>query len=258
MLACGCISGDEKVQGPSYEWSLSLQGLVDDPIELSYSDLLDMASESFTADMEKTTGTVETNLWEGVPIEDLIDMAGVSDTVNRVVVSAFDGYTVTLLPDDLQGGLVAYKINDEYLPEDEPLRLVVPKMWGPAWMRGVSSISFESTEGLLEISGDAKSPQLLGPDGLGEYECVNVSYEGSDYEGVLIEDLLSVARYIYESTDILLYDSMGGSFSVPLASVFGNQQAVVTWEDSTYMALVIGETETWVMQDLVRIEVTTL
>jgi DMSO/TMAO reductase YedYZ molybdopterin-dependent catalytic subunit len=126
-------------------WKLSVKGAVDNPIELSYKDLLGMntreADITLACVSNKVGGKLISNgRWTGVLLSDVLAEAGVSrDKITRaseqLVGRSVDGFTTgfrTEIALDGREALVAFGLNDSELPlkHGYPVRLVVPGLYG--------------------------------------------------------------------------------------------------------------------------------
>jgi DMSO/TMAO reductase YedYZ molybdopterin-dependent catalytic subunit len=126
-------------------WKLSVGGAVDNPIELSYRDLLDMPTREADITLscvsnEVGGGLVSNGRWTGVLLSDVLAEAGVSqDKVTRasqqLVGRSVDGFTTgfrTEIALDGREALLAFGLNGSELPPKHgyPARLVVPGLYG--------------------------------------------------------------------------------------------------------------------------------
>lgn len=125
-------------------WRLTIDGRVDNETVLTYQDLTAMPSTEVTATLKCVEGPSGTAVWKGVPLRDLLDLAGVKDGVEDVVFHASDGYDSSLsleyaLEPDV---LLCYEMNGEALPEDQgfPLKVVAPGKAGYKWVKWVHRI----------------------------------------------------------------------------------------------------------------------
>ncbi len=126
-------------------WKLSVKGAVDNPIELSYKDLLDMPTREADITLSCVSNTVGGGLvsngrWTGVLLSDVLAEAGVSrDKITRasqqLVGRSVDGFTTgfrTQIALDGREALLAFGLNGSELPlkHGYPARLVVPGLYG--------------------------------------------------------------------------------------------------------------------------------
>ena len=126
-------------------WSLKVKGAVDNPIELTYSELLALPTREADITLscvsnEVGGGLVSNARWTGVLLSDVLAEAGVSrDKVSRaseqVVGRSVDGWEAgfrTEVALDGREALVAFGMNGEELPVKHgyPVRLVVPGLYG--------------------------------------------------------------------------------------------------------------------------------
>jgi DMSO/TMAO reductase YedYZ molybdopterin-dependent catalytic subunit len=122
------------------DWTLRIKGMVDEPYELDFDELVEMASieESVTlACVSNQVGDdlVGNAIWLGVPLAALLERAGLQDGATQVVGRSVDGFTVgfpTEVALDGRPAMVAIGMNGEPLPADHgfPARLVVPGLYG--------------------------------------------------------------------------------------------------------------------------------
>jgi DMSO/TMAO reductase YedYZ molybdopterin-dependent catalytic subunit len=126
-------------------WSLSVKGAVDNPIELSYKDLLSMSTREADITLscvsnEVGGGLVSNGRWTGVLLSDVLAEAGVSSdkigsASEQLVGRSVDGWTSgfkTNIALDGRQALVAFGLNGDELPARHgyPVRLVVPGLYG--------------------------------------------------------------------------------------------------------------------------------
>ena len=126
-------------------WTLKVTGAVDNPIELSYNDLVSMPTIEADITMscvsnEVGGGLISHGRWTGIRLQDVLKEAGVSpDKLGRssaqLVGRSVDGWTSgfrTELAFDRPEALVAFGLNDGDLPRKHgyPARLVIPGLYG--------------------------------------------------------------------------------------------------------------------------------
>ncbi len=126
-------------------WTLNITGAVDNPIELSYDDLLSLPT--LEADItlacisnEVGGGLISNARWTGVLLSDVLQEAGLSQdkiasASEQLVGRSVDDWTSgfpTEMAFDGREALVAFGMNDEELPlkNGYPVRLVVPGLYG--------------------------------------------------------------------------------------------------------------------------------
>jgi DMSO/TMAO reductase YedYZ molybdopterin-dependent catalytic subunit len=141
-------------------WDLRVFGLVEDPITMSYDQLLELPATRIVADIHCVTGWSKLDtIWEGVLFRDLMKMVEVKPNAKFVMVHCEQGFTTNAPLDVLMDGdvLLAYRYNDLPLPPEHgyPLRLVVPKkyFWKSAkWVRGLEMMA-QDRLGFWELRG---------------------------------------------------------------------------------------------------------
>ncbi len=133
-------------------WSLTVGGLVDAPVTLSYDELLAMPSVEQYNTLECVSNKVGGNLmstakWKGVRLKDVLRSAGVHSDAEYAVFSCADGYDVEIPVERalLDGTLLVYEMNGSPLPVEHgyPLRAVVPGLYGmmnAKWMQNIQLI----------------------------------------------------------------------------------------------------------------------
>jgi DMSO/TMAO reductase YedYZ molybdopterin-dependent catalytic subunit len=127
------------------DWTLSVKGAVDNPIEFSYKDLLGMSTREADITLSCVSNTVGGGLvsngrWTGVLLSDVLAEAGMSrdkiTTASRQLVGrSVDGFTAGFKTDialDGRNALVAFGLNGSELPikHGYPVRLVIPGLYG--------------------------------------------------------------------------------------------------------------------------------
>lgn len=143
------ISGVQYVKMDSYK--LKINGLVAQPIELTYDQVLDMTYDQRLITLHCVEGWEATILWQGVRIEELIAKAGETDpSAVTVIFHAYDGYTTSLPLSVIQDNdlILAYQANGLPLPAEMgyPFIVVAEDKLGYKWCRWVNGI---------ELSDDA-------------------------------------------------------------------------------------------------------
>jgi len=127
------------------EWVLVVDGLVSNPLTLTYNDLLDMPSKTVRARLwcvdDPTGASARTHDWTGVPLKDILETAGISDIAVKIAFYAADAYSTDLTPetalrDDI---IIAYKKDGKFISKTDdgypPTQMVVPGKYGYKWIK---------------------------------------------------------------------------------------------------------------------------
>ncbi|SHK35838.1 sulfite oxidase-like oxidoreductase [Thermocrinis minervae] len=141
-------------------YRLRVFGQVENPLELTYQQVLELPSVQIVADFHCVTRwSVKDIQWEGVPTKVIAELAKVKPTAKYVMIYCLEGYT-TNLPIEYflaEDSLLAYKMNGQVLPKRHgyPLRLVVPKLYAWKSAKYVCGIEFmeEDRPGFWEQRG---------------------------------------------------------------------------------------------------------
>jgi DMSO/TMAO reductase YedYZ molybdopterin-dependent catalytic subunit len=129
-------------QVPTEQWSLTVHGMVDRPIRLSYNDILAMPLSERDITLSCVSNDVggpyvSTGRWLGVPLSTVLSRAGVRHGATQLLSTATDGMTIgspTEIVLDGRDALLAIAMNGEPLPVEHgfPARLIVPGLFGYA------------------------------------------------------------------------------------------------------------------------------
>lgn len=152
LTACGG-GGDY----PDADWTLEITGSgVDNALTLEYSELARMERITLTdVLMRKSRGEDQLTSWEGVPLDTILEDAGLHADASQVTIVAADGYAIEGTMEDLNGAIIALKaVNPETeemtwlveLPDAEEegaLRLVAPDKPANFWVRQLTQIIIE-------------------------------------------------------------------------------------------------------------------
>jgi DMSO/TMAO reductase YedYZ molybdopterin-dependent catalytic subunit len=122
------------------EWTLDITGMVDRPYSITYADLLDMRMVESDVTLSCVSNQVGGGLvgnarWQGVPLREILDRAGVGAGAEQLVARSVDDFTVGFPVDAVYDGreaLLAVGMNGEPLPFEHgfPARLVVAGLYG--------------------------------------------------------------------------------------------------------------------------------
>ncbi len=151
-------------------WRLRFTGMVDNPFELTFDELLALPMVEQTITLccvsNKVGGRLVGNArWLGVPLQELLNEAGVQPGATQIVGRSVDDFTVGFPTAVLEGGrpaLVAVGMNGEPLPADHgfPARLVVSGLYGyvsaTKWLTEIEMTTLEDFDAYWIPRGWAK------------------------------------------------------------------------------------------------------
>lgn len=142
------------------DYTLSITGLVDNPLKLTYDEVLAYPSSQRVVTLHCVEGWDATILWEGVRLIDLFDAAQTQGEANTAIFKCVDGYTTSLPLETIaeRDLLLAYNANTAPLPPATgyPFIVVAEDKLGYKWARWVSEIELSSDasyEGYWESNG---------------------------------------------------------------------------------------------------------
>jgi len=138
-------------------WKLKVGGLVDNPFELTYDEILAMPQEEHVITLSCVSNEIGGPLvgnavWGGVPLRALLERAGVRSTGVQVVGRSVDDFTAgfpTELALDGRHAMLAVAMNGQPLPlrHGFPARLVVPGLYGyVSAVKWIKEIRLESAD----------------------------------------------------------------------------------------------------------------
>jgi DMSO/TMAO reductase YedYZ molybdopterin-dependent catalytic subunit len=131
------------------DYRLTVNGLVDEPLTLTYEQLRAMPPTMLTKDFQCVTGwRVPNTNWTGVKLGHLLDKAGVKPAGAAIRFTSFDGlYTESLTLEQARRDdvIVAYDLEGKPLSSDHggPARLYVAPMYGYKsckWLSGIEVV----------------------------------------------------------------------------------------------------------------------
>lgn len=142
-------------------WRLVIDGMVDQRVEMSFQDILDMGLDEYAITLTCVSNEVGGELvgnakWLGVPLRDVLKKAGVKSGADMVLSRSVDGYTastpLSALTDDNLDAILAVAMNGEPLPLEHgfPVRMVVPGLYGyvsaTKWLTELKVTTFADDE----------------------------------------------------------------------------------------------------------------
>lgn len=126
------------------EWKLEVTGNVNQELMFDYANFTSLDSKKEIATLACVEGVSGTAEWEGIPLRDILSMAGVNSSAYDVVFYAEDSYSDSLTVKEAIANniLLAFKMNGEVLPAKHgfPIRLVAPDHYGYKWVKWIVKI----------------------------------------------------------------------------------------------------------------------
>jgi len=164
------LKGTQYIDRETYR--LTVDGLVDTPLSLSYDDLLAYPQVSRLNDLDCVEGWSFTAKWTGPQLRTILEDAG-AKTEGKILIfytsDVPEGFTSLDLSYIYNRDIImALKINDVTLPPDRgfPLQLVAMQKWGYKWVKWVTRIEVSSDEdfrGFWESRGLSNSADVPNP-----------------------------------------------------------------------------------------------
>ena len=154
-------TGKPALLGPTDNWKIAVNGLVDEPMDLAVNPLLSLAESQGVHLLEcsgnprrRSFGLMSACEWGGIPAADLLELTRPLSSATRVLIGGFDKHTSrgggvpgaswVFDPGDLEaaGAFFATHMNGERLPDDHgyPIRLFIPGWYGCAAAKWVDRL----------------------------------------------------------------------------------------------------------------------
>jgi DMSO/TMAO reductase YedYZ molybdopterin-dependent catalytic subunit len=121
-------------------WQLKIHGMVDNPMTITYDDLMKMPmidqDITLTCVSEAVGGNYIGNArWQGTLLADVLRKAGIQSGADQIVMRDPKGMTIGVATDPVMDGrksLLAVGMNGQPLPQEHgyPVRVVVPGLYG--------------------------------------------------------------------------------------------------------------------------------
>jgi DMSO/TMAO reductase YedYZ molybdopterin-dependent catalytic subunit len=163
------LAGTQVINNETYR--LVVDGLVDDPLSLNYTDLLSYPQVSKLVDLVCVEGWRFTAKWTGPTLNSIFADAGVQPEAKIAIFYTADdsvGYTsldLSYIQED--NIIIALKDNDITLPPDRgfPFQVVAEGKWGYKWAKWVTRIELSadtSFRGYWESRGYSNDANITG------------------------------------------------------------------------------------------------
>lgn len=157
-------------------WSLRVHGLVDRETQLTFRELVELPLVEQYVTIACVSNEVGGDLvgnakWTGVPLREVLGMAGVQPAASQLVGRSVDGWTAGMptawVMDPAREPLIAVLMNDELLPKAHgfPARLIVPGLFGyvsaTKWLAELELTTLEAFDAYWVPLGWAKEGPIL-------------------------------------------------------------------------------------------------
>ncbi len=164
------LAGTQIIDRDTY--ILTVDGLVDNPLSITYDQLLEYPQESWLMDLNCVEGWSFTAKWTGPQLNSIFNDAGVQPEAKIVIFYTTDvpeGYS-SLDLDYIRDNniIIALKLNDITLPYDRgfPFQVVAKDKYGYKWAKWVTRIELSSNtdfRGYWESAGYNNNADFGGP-----------------------------------------------------------------------------------------------
>ncbi|MEE6210549.1 molybdopterin-dependent oxidoreductase [Salarchaeum sp. III] len=143
-------------------WTLDVTGAVETERSHDLADVRSFPTEhrfvTLRCVSDPLNGTkLDTALWTGIPVRELLDDAGLTEDACCVVLRAKDGFYMEVPLSAVEDGLLAFGMNGLPLPREHgaPARVLVPGHWGEVNVKWVTELEVTETpvEGYWEKRG---------------------------------------------------------------------------------------------------------
>ena len=152
------------------DWRLRITGLVDEPYELTYQEIRAMPLTDYAITLSCVSNPVGGNLvdnavWTGIPLNVLLQRAGVQRGAQQIVGRSVDDFTAgfpTTAAYDGRNAILAIGMNNEPLPTRHgfPARIVVAGLYGYVsavkWLEEIRLTTWEGFDGYWVPRGWSK------------------------------------------------------------------------------------------------------
>jgi DMSO/TMAO reductase YedYZ molybdopterin-dependent catalytic subunit len=145
---------------PIEQWSLTVDGAVEEPVVLKWADFLALPQVEDVSDFHCVTTWSRMDLrWKGVQFSTVATLVRPKPDASHILTHAYDGYTTNLpleeaLKDDV---LLVHTVDGEPLPREHggPVRMITPELYAWKGAKWISWIEFltRNQKGFWELRG---------------------------------------------------------------------------------------------------------
>lgn len=133
-------------------WRLVVDGLVARPLALGYDEVVALADRTQAVVLDCTGGWYSAQVWSGVSLARLLELAGVRPEARSIRIESVTGYARHLDLSEAADGLLATHVAGEPLDRAHgfPARLVIPGRRGFAWVKWVTRVHLSARPAWLQ------------------------------------------------------------------------------------------------------------
>jgi DMSO/TMAO reductase YedYZ molybdopterin-dependent catalytic subunit len=142
------------------EYRLTIGGLVENPVKLTYAEVTKLPAQEFSADFHCVTRWSKYDItWKGVAWSEIDKLVKPQPEALFTVQHGLDGYTTNVSLSELRkpNVFVAYELFGKPLPREHgaPLRLIIPHLYAWKGSKFLTAINFVSSDqpGFWEVRG---------------------------------------------------------------------------------------------------------
>ncbi|MCS5735909.1 molybdopterin-dependent oxidoreductase [Herbiconiux daphne] len=183
-------------------WSLTIGGMVDKEVTLSFQDLLDLGVDEYAITLTCVSNEVGGYLlgnarWVGVPIRTVLALAAPASGADMLLSKSIDGFTastpLSAVTDDGIDAIFAVAMNGEPLPFEHgfPVRMIVPGLYGyvsaTKWVTELKVTTFAAdqaywtprgyaAEAPIKLSSRIDTPRIDKPATAGAVKVAGVAW----------------------------------------------------------------------------------
>jgi len=251
-------------------WRLVIDGMVDKRVELGFDELVAMGLDEYSITLTCVSNFVGGDLvgnakWLGVPVRDILALAGPQSGADMVLSRSVDGYTASTplaaLTDAGLDAILAVAMNGEPLPLEHgfPVRMVVPGLYGyvsaTKWLTELKVTTFAQDEAYwtprgysekapIKFSSRLDTPKISKPVPAGRIplagvawaqtvgiERVEVSIDNGEWQVATLSTPVNVNTWVQW---VLEWDATPGTHYVTVRAV--NKKGELQIEESTPIA----------------------
>ncbi len=134
-------------------WALLVDGAVKRPSTFTYEQLRQLIDREETAVVDCTGGWYSEQVWRGVSLARLLDLAELAEGAASISVIAVSGYQRRFTLDEARHYMLALDVADAPLAHGHgfPLRLVAPDQRGVNWVKWISHVRVNRTSKLWQM-----------------------------------------------------------------------------------------------------------